>query len=141
MRVWQSLGDPPVSLLSPSPPQKYLGPGEDGPEEVDDPKLELIGELPAGLEALCKDKGRWGRLGQVAKKKGKNSLFHPSHPKTRPGICGTGPCWGKTGTNTSDLGSFGCVGGVFCSKTPGFCVKIELGGDSQPARVTACREF
>lgn len=57
VRVWQSRGDPPVSPLSPSPPQKYLGPGEDGPEEVDDPELELVGELPAGLEALCKDKG------------------------------------------------------------------------------------
>lgn len=51
--VWGSEGL--AELLSPVPPS-HLGPGEDGSKEVDEPELELIGELPTRLETLCKYK-------------------------------------------------------------------------------------
>lgn len=46
-------------MLSPVPPS-HLGPGEDGSKEVDEPELELVGELPTRLETFCKYK-RGGR--------------------------------------------------------------------------------
>lgn len=36
-------------------PSPYLGPGEDGAEEVDEPELEGAGQLPPALETLCGD--------------------------------------------------------------------------------------
>ena len=43
------------AALSPMSPS-HLGPREDGSKEVDEPELELIGELPTRLETLCKYK-------------------------------------------------------------------------------------
>lgn len=43
------------AALSPMSPS-HLGPREDGSKEVDEPELELVGELLTRLETFCKHK-------------------------------------------------------------------------------------
>lgn len=117
-----------MSPLSPSPPQQYLGPREDGPEEVDEPELELVGELPAGLEALCKDKGRWRRLGQVAKKKAEIPFSTYPAPKPAPGSVALDLVGGKGAQTPWILAALAAGGEFFVPKPRGFVLKSSLVG-------------